>query len=135
MLRLEQMCLRGAKGQPRQCYMVLRVRITSDEEQKESVYAQDLHEAEDGDAMVFAEDGDKVVEEPGWPGDFGEDEEDALEDDEQVVDDREHGATWLKRNTRGVESQFKLLFWVWKERGERTCCSLGSRSRSSIRCR
>lgn len=50
--------------------------------------------------MILAEDGDKVVKEPRRPGNLGKDEEDALEDDEEVVDDREHGATRLERDTK-----------------------------------
>lgn len=49
--------------------------------------------------MLTSENGDKVVKEPCWPRDFGEEEEDALEDDEEMVDDREHVTTGLKRNT------------------------------------
>lgn len=60
---------------------------------------QDLHEAEDSDTVFTSENGDKVVKEPCGPRDFGEEEEDALEDDEEMVDDREHVTTGLKRNT------------------------------------
>lgn len=107
MLRRVRMCQRGGRGPLRRCYTV-------GDGQTKRFYVgglrgkglQDLHEAEDGDTVVLAEDRDEIVKEPRWPGDFGEDEEDALEDDEEVVDDRKHGATRLERDT--IKSQGKL---------------------------
>lgn len=68
-------------------------------EARENEGLQDLHEAEDGDAVLTSKDRDKVIEEPGRPRDLREEEEDALEDDEEMVDDGKHGTTGLKRNT------------------------------------
>lgn len=69
------------------------------------VYSQDLKEAEDANTVVAAKDGDEVVKEPSGPGELGQEEKNALEDDEDVVDDRKHGTTGLKRHTM-ANSQF-----------------------------
>lgn len=61
--------------------------------------SQDLEETKDADTVVAAKDGDEVVKEPSGPGELGQKEKDALEDDEDVVDNRKHGATGLKRHT------------------------------------
>lgn len=58
-----------------------------------------MEEPKDGDTVLATEDGEVVVEEPRGPRDLSEDKDDALEDDEEVVDDRKHGTTGLKRDT------------------------------------
>ena len=44
----------------------------------------------------MAKDGDKIVKERRGPPDLRKQQENALENDEQVVDDSEHRAAWLK---------------------------------------
>jgi hypothetical protein len=60
-------------------------------------HSQDLHETENANAIVTAEDRNKIVKEPRGPSNLRKQQENALEDDEQVVDDSEHRASWLKR--------------------------------------
>jgi len=57
---------------------------------------ENLHETQNADTVVTAEDRDKIIKEPRGPSDFRKQQENALEYDEDVVDNSEHGAAWLK---------------------------------------
>jgi hypothetical protein len=62
-----------------------------------------LHSAKDAHTVVRAKDGEEVQEEGLGPAEFGEDEDDALTDDEQTVEDREHDTSRLDGDRRGLE--------------------------------
>jgi len=57
---------------------------------------ENLHETQNASTVVAAEDRNEIIEEPRGPPDFRKQQEDALEYDEEVIDDSEHGAAGLK---------------------------------------
>ena len=65
------------------------------EEDEASEYAQALNDAESAEAEVVTEDGEEPVEESSRPADFGEDENNGLEDDEQTVEHRPESTSGL----------------------------------------
>ena len=75
------------------------------------IHSQNLHETQNADTVVTAEDRDKIIKEPRGPSDFRKQQEHALEYDEEVVDDGEHRAAWLKGYTISQGSLWSVRYY------------------------